>query len=200
MTKELILSNISMQISIMNNSRTSSMMNPTYSSLNFNNYQLLADFVSSRFPPIPSSPTPMNYLETKSRHSCHCTDYILICLMSHLCCSFPPIAQRSIVSNMYSLSVTGGRQRARQICIWAKVDKEYDSSIELGAELRLSRSSQEFLKLLGGDEGKKVILDFLQEVRVHAGLCVCVCIFIIKMGDSKRLEDLGTARQLAFGL
>ena len=101
---------------------------------------------------------------------------------------------------MYSLSVTGGRQRARQICIWAKVDKEYDSSIELDAELRLSRCSQEFLKLLGGDEGKKVILNFLQEVRVHARLCVCVCVFIIKMGDSKRLEGLGTARQLAFGL
>ena len=35
---------------------------------------------------------------------------------------------------------------------------------------------------------------------MQGSVCVCVCIFIIKMGDSKRLEDLGTARQLAFGL
>ena len=33
-------------------------------------------------------------------------------------------------------------------------------------------------------------------------VCVCVCVcFIIKMkSNSKRLEDLGTTRQLAFGL
>lgn len=50
-------------------------------------------------------------------------------------------------------------------------------------------------------KGEKGMLDFLQQSEegfMQGGVCVC---FIFKIrSDCKSLEDLGTARQLAFGL
>lgn len=191
-------------------------MNPMQSSLSFNTYQLIADFVSSITPTTPPCPTPLNYFETNPRH-CITAPSPFICLLEPSVLQLPsPYPNFNKIDGTHSFSVNGAeKDRKLKSLHMGQVGKEQGSAMKFDAEQRVTVGGTLSLKkkreseqaelsripeMIGGMEGKEGMLDFLQEVRGgrHAGLCVCV---IIKMkSDSERPQILGTARQLAFGL